>query len=269
MIRGRALFPEPEGSAIAFSHRFQECPGVVVLRALPNFNDYSPEERELIRRARKVYYPTGLYVDLFLTQGKEIFPSRETYVYSGDKIKQTALFQFLNIPHPRTRSYFGARRNEVPKDFPFPFIAKIPRGSSMGQGVFLIENPEDFERYLQRSPVAYVQEYLPLERDLRVILIKHEVVLAYWRIAREGEFRNNVAQGAQISFSGIPEEALTFARQVTRRCNFDDVGLDLCHNPEWGWMILEANMNYGLEGLKKKGLEIRQILRDLMIQGKL
>ncbi|MBI5604874.1 MAG: RimK family alpha-L-glutamate ligase [Deltaproteobacteria bacterium] len=257
------------GPSITFSHRFKECPDVTIIKAWPNFSDYSEEEKQRIRTAEKIYYPTPLYIDLFITLGKKIFPSRETYVYSGDKIKQTALFQFLRIPHPRTRIYFGQQKSRIKKEFPFPFIAKIPRGSSMGRGVFLIRDEEGLNRYLRRSPVAYIQEYLPLDRDLRVILIGHQMVLSYWKIAREGEFRNNLAQGALLGFSDIPDEALEFALQVTQRCNFDDVGLDLCHTPEKGWMVLEANMNYGHQALKEKGLNIRQVLRDLMIQGKI
>ncbi|MBI5584847.1 MAG: RimK family alpha-L-glutamate ligase, partial [Deltaproteobacteria bacterium] len=74
---------------IAFSRRFKSCPGLTILQPRPNFSDFSPAEQELIRKAEKVYYPTALLVDLFLTLGKAVFPSRETYVYSGDKIKQT------------------------------------------------------------------------------------------------------------------------------------------------------------------------------------
>lgn len=257
------------GLRIAFSHRFKECPGVTIIQACPNFSDYNEKEKQLIRAAEKIYSPTQLYVDLFITMGKMIFPNRETYVYSGDKIKQTALFEFLRIPHPRTRIYFGQQKKWIKKDFSFPFIAKIPRGSSMGRGVFLIRNDEELKRYVHRTPVAYIQEFLSLERDLRVILISHQIVLSYWKIAPQGEFRNNLAQGASIEFSDIPDEALDFARQVTTRCNFDDVGLDLCHTSNKGWMVLEANMNYGHQGLKEKGLDIRQVLRDLMLQGKI
>jgi ribosomal protein S6--L-glutamate ligase len=257
------------GLRIAFSHRYKECPGVAIIQAKPNFSDYTPEEKQQIRTAEKIYYPTPFYVDLFMTMGKTIFPGRETYVYSGDKIKQTTLFDFLQIPHPRTRVYFGQQKKRIVKDFSFPFIAKIPRGSSMGCGVFLIHNDDELERYLVRSPVAYIQEYLPLDRDLRVILIKHQIILSYWKIATHGEFRNNLAQGASIRFNGIPEEALAFAVKITRTCNFEDVGLDLCHTPEKGWMVLEANMNYGLQGLQEKGLDIRMVLKELLIQGKI
>ena len=49
-----------EGPRIAFSHRFKACPDVVLIPPRPNFSDFSPEEKELIRTAEKIYYPTPL-----------------------------------------------------------------------------------------------------------------------------------------------------------------------------------------------------------------
>ena len=226
-------------------------------------------KRDLIRTAEKIYYPTPLYVDVLLTMGKQIFPSRETYVYSGDKIKQTVLFELLRIPHPHTRFFFGHQKERIEAECPFPFIAKIPRGSSMGEGVYLIQDAAGLKQYERRNPVAYIQEYLPLEKDLRVILINHQVILAYWKIGRPGEFRHNLAQGGDLDFERIPPEALRFARRVTRACNFDDVGLDLCHTEKHGWMVLEANMNYGRQGLAERGLNLQEVYRSLVEKGSL
>lgn len=262
MNRPASPFPR-----ITFSRRFRSCPGLTFLQPRPNFSDFAPADQELIRRADKVYYPTALLVDIFLTLGKEIFPSRETYVYCGDKVKQTILFQVLGIPHPRTRCYFGRQRDTILRDFSLPLIAKVARGSSLGRGIFLITKAEELQAYLAGNRPAYIQEYLPLERDLRVILIKHRVVLAYWKKAPSGEFRHNLARGAALDFEHIPGEALDFARSVSRACNFDDVGLDLCHTSERGWLVLEANMNYGREGLARKGLKLDEVLRDLMVEG--
>jgi ribosomal protein S6--L-glutamate ligase len=259
--------PATSEARIAFSRRFKSCPGLTILQPRPNFSDFSPAEQELIRKAEKVYYPTALLVDLFLTLGKTVFPSRETYVYSGDKIKQTLLFQVLNIPHPRTRFYYGRQQETILRDFSFPLVAKVPRGSSLGEGVFRITGEEELQEYLQRNRVAFIQEYLPLEKDLRVILINHRAILAYWKKGPSGEFRHNLARGAEPDFEDIPPAALEFARTVSRACNFDDVGLDLCHTPDRGWLVLEANMNYGREGLARRGLKLEEVLRDLMAEG--
>jgi ribosomal protein S6--L-glutamate ligase len=97
---------------IALEARLKDCKNVVTLGVKPNFSDYGFEESELIRKAKKVYYPTGFYADLFDAAGKTIFPSYHTYKFSQDKIKQTAVFDILNIPHPRTRVFMASDKSK-------------------------------------------------------------------------------------------------------------------------------------------------------------
>ena len=130
--------------AIALEARLRNCKNVLTLGVRTNFSDYSPQEAELIRNADKIYYPTTFYADLFDAMGKATFPSYHTYKCVQDKIKQTALFELLKIPHPRTRVFYGKRqKNSILQYFEFPFIGKIPRGSAMGRGVYLIRNKKE------------------------------------------------------------------------------------------------------------------------------
>ncbi len=104
--------------------------------------------------------------------GKATFPSYHTYKCVQDKIKQTALFDLLNLPHPRTRVFYGNRQKKLILDhFSFPFIAKIPRGSALGSGVYLIHNEKELRNYLEQTSPAYIQAYLPIDRDIRVVVI--------------------------------------------------------------------------------------------------
>jgi ribosomal protein S6--L-glutamate ligase len=91
-------------------------------------------------------------------------------------------------------------------------------------------------------------------------------VHAYWRIAKPGEFRSNVSLGGRISFTDIPHDALHFAERVARLCKFDEVGLDICICED-RYLVLEANMVYGLEGFKAAGLNIYQILNESVTEG--
>ncbi len=136
----------------------------------------------------------------------------------------------------------------------------------MGEGVFLIRKADELAGYLRDNRPAYIQEYLPLERDLRVVLIKGRIIHAYWRFHRPGEFRNNVSQGGSIVFDGIPEEALQFAIAVADRCGFEEVGLDICE-AHGGYWVIEANMVFGLEGFRQKGLDLHQIFGELDRKG--
>ena len=254
---------------IALEARLRQCKNVITLGVRTNFSDYSREEMELIRQADKIYYPTTFYAELFDAMGKETFPSYHTYKCVQDKIKQTALFDLLQIPHPRTRVFYGKRQKKTIGDhFVFPFIAKIPRGSAMGRGVYLIKNQEDLQTYFNISNVAYIQEYLPSDRDLRIVIIGSQVVHAYWRIAPAGDFRSNVAVGATVSLDPVPQNALELALDTAQRCQWNDVGIDIVQY-KGEFFILEANMKYGREGFRKAGIDYIRLMERMIENGQI
>ncbi len=254
---------------IALEARLRECRNVVTLGVRPNFSDYSTEEIDLIRSAPKIYYPTTFYADLFDAAGIKTFPSYHTYKCVQDKIKQTALFNLLQIPHPRTRIFYGRRQKScIDQYFEFPFIGKIPRGSAMGRGVYLIENRSDLEAYLSKTTVAYIQEYLPCERDIRAVIIGRKIVHAYWRIAPQNDFRTNVAVGATICFDSIPKAVSDLAQSVAGRCQWDDVGIDIGIH-KGNLYVLEGNMKYGREGFRKAGKDYSKIMEDMIAKGEI
>jgi ribosomal protein S6--L-glutamate ligase len=222
----------------------------------------------LIRESSIVLYPSDNYAQFFVTMGKAIFPSLETCLYADDKVKQTMLFNMLDIPHPRTRIYYHLHHGEILKEWNYPFIAKLPRASARGRGVFRIENEVQLERYLSLTPVAYIQEYVPHERDLRVILINYQVLLAYWRERDASTFKTNLFQGGTIRFGHIPAEAVNLAREAARKCHFNEVGFDLIKGDR-KWYVLEGNMKYGRKALRKKGLNLKETLRQKLLSHEL
>jgi ribosomal protein S6--L-glutamate ligase len=252
---------------IALEHRLRRCRNVRTLGVRTNLVDYSDDEISAIRMAPKIYYPSVFYADLFDAMGKPLFPSYHTYKCVQDKIKQTALFYLLDIPHPFTRVFYGKRRLEkIIRVFTFPLIAKIPRGSALGRGVFLVQNEEELAAYLRLSPVAYIQEYLALDRDIRVVVIGDRVVHAYWRLAARGEYRSNVAVGGTISLEKVPEKALALALHTARACGWDDVGIDICVH-QGRFLVLEANMKYGKEGFRQAGIDYFKMMEEMIDNG--
>ncbi|HDZ89592.1 MAG: RimK family alpha-L-glutamate ligase [Deltaproteobacteria bacterium] len=253
---------------VALGSRLRGVPEVLTLGVRPNFPDYTPKEQELIFRARLILFPTLNYAQFLTTLGKRIFPSLETYLYADEKIKQTTLFQMSGILHPRTRVYFHLHHGDILRDFTFPFVAKIPRCSARGRGVFKVGDRGELEEYLSRVRVAYIQEYLPHDRDLRVVLINYEPVISFWRISSPGEFRTNLSQGGRISFDSIPSQGVETARRVAWKCRFNDVGIDLINCGDQ-WYVIEANMKYGRKGLRMRGLDLKEIIRAKLLSGDL
>jgi len=253
---------------VALGSRLVGVPEVLTLGVKPNFNDYTQEERQQIHGAECILYPSLNYAQYFTTMGRKIFPSVETYLYAGQKMKQTTLFNMLSIPHPKTKIYLKREFDRIENEFPFPFVAKLPRASSRGRGVFKISDSAELCVYLQNTKFAYIQEFMPHKRDLRVVLINYEPVLAYWRHLPCGDFRTNVFQGGVIDFDNIPRDAVQLAKEFARKCNFNDVGLDLlpCNG---SWYLIEANMQYGREGFKKKNMVLKEVIRQKLLAGTL
>ena len=254
---------------IALEARLKKCSNVQTLGVHPNFCDYTPEEADLIRHAEKIYYPTLFYADLLDTMGKKTFPSYHTYKCAQDKIKQTALFHLLQVPHPRTRVFHGKRQKErILAHFTFPFVGKIPRGSARGRGVFLIRNRADLESYCARPEPAYIQEFLQSDRDVRAIVIGEKVVHAYWWVAPTGEFRCNVSVGGTICLDPVPQKILDLALYTAKACCWNDVGIDICeHNGKY--YVLEANVKYGKEGFRTFGIDYYQLMEELINNGEI
>ena len=253
---------------IALGSRLNGIPEVLTLGVRPNFHDYTPDERQKIHDAKCILYPSLNYAQYFTTIGKKIFPSVETYLYAGQKMKQTTLFNMLSIPHPKTIIYLQREFDRIEKDFAFPFIAKIPRASSRGRGVYKIADSAQLKEYLTKTKFGYIQEYLPHEKDLRVVLINYQPVLAYWRKLPPGDFRTNLFQGGVIDFNNIPQDAMELAQECARKCNFNDVGLGLLES-NGIWYVIEANMQYGREGLKKKNMVLKEVIREKLLTGTL
>ncbi len=247
---------------VAIGARLKQCPEILTLGFRPNFSDYGMEERLALLSARRVLYPTAFYAGLFHAMGKPTFPSYHTYTFAMDKIRQTAMFQMCGIPHPRTRIFYGPRQKKtILEQFSFPFVAKIPRGSARGQGVFLIKNPADLAAYLARKGPAYIQEYLPIKQDMRIIVIGKKIALAYWRVAHDESFQTNVSRGGTIGFDRLPKAALDLALWTAKKCAWDDVGIDIVMD-NGRFLVLEGNMKYGTKGFQKAGINYRQLLCD-------
>jgi len=252
---------------VAFEARLKGCKNVLTIGVRPNYSDYSRWEQELIKRARRIYYPTSFYAELLAAAGRDIFPSMQTYTFAQDKIKQTALFNLLGIPHPRTRFFYGPRQKDTILDFfDLPFIAKIPRGSSMGRGVFLIRTKVDLQAYCDLTHIAYIQEYLPCDRDVRAVVIGDRVVHAYWRETAPADFRSNLAQGAAISFDPVAPEIRELALGTARKCGWNDTGIDIISH-EGNHYVLEANMKYGRDGFRQAGIDYSGMMEAFIENG--
>ncbi len=258
-----------ENRPVALGARLKKYPEILTIGFKPDFQNYSEYEKNLILDAEKIYYPTAFYADLFNAVGKKTFPSFHTYKFAQDKIKQTAVFNLCGIPHPKTKVFYGKKKqhHQILNFFDYPFIAKKPRGSARGDDIHLIQNREDLSLYLNKHGPAYIQEYFPIDRDMRIIVIGKKIRLAYFRIAGPDCFKTNISKGGTINFDPLPEKALDLAYVTASRCGWDDVGIDIIEHRQ-KFYVLEANMKYGTKGFIKAGIHYKDMMADLIVRGR-
>lgn len=186
--------------------------------------------------------------------GKRIFPSLPSYLIGHNKIEMTRCFQVVapaNVPDTLILANTPSNADLVWNQMLLPFVAKIPK-SARGEGVFLIETRSQWQQYLDLTPVIYAQEYLPIDRDLRLVWVGDRILTSYWRIQPAGGFHTNVAKGAVIKKGIAPRSAIRLVEQVARALGIDYGGFDVAMVGKHPY-LLEFNRSFGTAGLKNLG----------------
>lgn len=220
--------------------------------------EYYFDQLDRVRAADLVLFPEYWMVNSILYGlHKPIFPSAATYHLGHDKIEMTRAFR-ATFPHrvPKTLIYgknpYTIER--VLEEFEYPFVAKTAK-SSMGQGVWLIKNEQEWLTYVEKHDTFYVQQYIPNDRDLRIIVIGESVAGAYWRVS-EG-FLNNVAQGAHFSYDDIPTDVVDEVLEIAKALDINHAAFDVVVH-EGEFYILEFNVFFGSEGLMPLGVRLSE-----------
>jgi ribosomal protein S6--L-glutamate ligase len=143
----------------------------------------------------------------------------------------------------------------------FPMIAKLPR-SARGEHVALITGRQQLMQWLATCEVLYLQEYLPCERDLRVVWVGDRVVTAYWRVGGDG-LHHNLARGAVVDATGVPAAALELVARVASHLGIDHAGFDLLEIGGHCY-ILELNVLFGFEGINQLGVDLAPVIVDYL-----
>lgn len=239
------------------------------------FNDtkqLKPEQifkhREEISAADWVLYPEYWQLNALIYGLKaRVFPSQASYLLGHNKIEMTRAFEMVapaNTPHTEIRANTPSNAEELWELMLHPFVAKLPK-ASQGSGVWLIKNPAEWRAYLEKTDVLYVQEYLPINRDIRVVIIGDQVVSAYWRLQSDQGFYNNVAKGGVIEQSAVPAQAVNLARHLAHTLDIDHAGFDIAMVGDHPY-VFEFNRLFGNQGIEGGEQKIREAIIDYLLR---
>ena len=109
----------------------------------------------------------------------------------------------------------------------FPVVSKCSEGAC-GDNVRLIETKQELKDHIEKAfsergiqtyfewinqkGYVYLQEYLPCDKDLRIITVGHRIELAFWR-ENEKSWKHNIRQNSDLGegvkklISGFPKDA--------------------------------------------------------------
>lgn len=135
------------------------------------------------------------------------------------------------------------------EDFGYPVVIKLISGYG-GEGVMRASNASDLGPFVDTLTLfeqdVCLQEFVehPGE-DIRIIVVGEETY-SYKRVANgEGEWRSNIAQGAERREYDAPGEVRELAVKAARLAGFDICGIDIIEAKDSSYVI-ELNMSPGV-----------------------
>ncbi len=143
-----------------------------------------------------------------------------------------------------------------------------PIFGSMGHGLVRVSDPDVAFRVLksldQVRTVFYVQRAIDHGgRDIRVFVIGGRVLGAIERRAPDGDWRTNVARGAEAHAFDLPATWADLAVRACAAIGADYAGVDLLPSRDGSVFVLEVNGIPGWQGLQTAtGLDVAGALVD-------
>ena len=175
----------------------------------------------------------------------QFIPSMDTQFSNKSKENVTRFAWKYDIPIPKTYIYYDKdKADNFIEDTEYPKIIKKSYGPSNYGGYFVhkVDSKQEARNLLAQkkySP-AYFQDFVPMEADVRVMLIGHKPVCAFWRRAPEGEWLTNTSQGGSMDYMDVPKELLDLAVSVSKAANAEYWACDVAVGEDGKFRILEC-----------------------------
>lgn len=181
--------------------------------------------------------------DTFVEIAKELphvrfVPSLETQFPNKSKENVTLFCEKYGLSAPKTKIYYDKEKGfkYLKKKAKYPQIIKRSYGASNYGGYYVhkADSYKEAKELLEKenySPI-YTQDAIDLKYsgDLRIMLIGHKPICAFWRFSGEGEWITNTSQGGSMSYENVPMNALELAVEASKAAKAEywacDIALD-------------------------------------------
>ena len=167
--------------------------------------------------------------DTFVEISKELphvrfVPSLQTQFSNKSKENVTLFCEKNRLSIPKTKIFYDKKKgfDYLKNKASYPQIIKRSYGPSNYGGYYVhkADSYKEAKKLLEDkkyNPI-YTQDAIDLKYsgDLRVMLIGHKPVCAFWRFSGEGEWITNTSQGGSMSYENVPMNALELAVEASK-----------------------------------------------------
>lgn len=206
-------------------------------------------------RANDAHFCGILYEHLQFHHIPASDPINLSFKLSEEKISQMPRLARGNIQIPVTiiarEESYEVNKEYIKNNISFPLVYKTD--GSQGNAVFKIHTQEELDEKIKnkkKHELFLLQELIPNTFDTRTIVAFGQVLGSIKRSAQNGNFLNNVAQGALVSAYELTETEKSIALQASKINDIDFGGVDIIHT-ERGPMVLEVNKAPQIAGFEK------------------
>jgi len=172
-------------------------------------------------------------------------PSLDTQFSNKSKENVTRFAWKYDLPIPKTYIYYNRPNGDnFLQKTEYPKIVKKSYGPSNYGGYFVhkVDSYEEAKELFAEKKYhpMYFQDFVPMEADIRVMLIGHKPVCAFWRRAPEGEWLTNTSQGGEMDYMNVPKSVLDLAVKVSKAANAEYWACDVAYGKDGKVRILEC-----------------------------
>lgn len=189
---------------------------------------------EFLNIFRFTHYPPFLIgiAKALESQNNTIFLSSKEVAFWENKDYMQEMFAKLDISHPKTFVPETASLAGF-ASLAYPYIIKeVNSQGSKGlhkitDHATLVDVTKDLQ---QRGEVTVIaQQIVKMTRDIRVTVVGEEVVLSYWRINHDKEWRpTSTSRGSSVDFGNFPEKWRSYFIDITKRMELSTAAYDVC-----------------------------------------
>lgn len=172
-------------------------------------------------------------------------PSLDTQFSNKSKENVTRFAWKYGLPIPKTYIYYNRpNADKFLKHCEYPKIVKKSYGPS-NYGGYFVHKVDSYKEakalYAEKKyHPMYFQDFVPMEADIRVMLIGHKPVCAFWRRAPEGEWLTNTSQGGSMDYNDVPKNVLDLAVKVSKAARAEYWACDIAYGKDGKVRILEC-----------------------------